>query len=181
MKSLVFFTLFCLLTFSSQSQGSNTDKKGIYTAAIRFFFNGHSGSISVEDSTANHYIIGTNYTEIADQIKNGPPPQMDLSKMDSTWGKALRQADKIKYALRSCSLPVFATDSVEIQFIKSADSPQQDYGIRIRFSNIILLKNKAIVELGVTRDILGGNGVLYFLEKRNGKWLIISAMETWIS
>jgi len=42
-------------------------------------------------------------------------------------------------------------------------------------------KDKAIIEISYTRDDLDGKGGIFLLEKRDGKWMIVQFLRTWVS
>lgn len=176
--------LFCLIFSNHQAKSQDRQKtfKSIYSVILISQYGSKPVSIALYDSTVNNYIIKTNYNEIANGYNaEVPPTDIDISKMNASWVKTLRKADKLKNKLDRSKIPDFDLENISIDHISSKSSSLQNGGTRIRFSSVLLFKCRAIVEFSHASGILHGSGSLFFLQKKKGKWLIVSQMETWIS
>lgn len=182
MKNLSLLILVLLTGCLGKAQENNKTLQKVYSSAISHHYKGKSAYILISDSTVNEYIFKTNYLQISNEIISDVPPMMDISKMDSSWGSALRRADTMKLKLKGYKLPPFKTDDVKIEFVKNAVGSKPGVGEKVQLSSIILIDNKkAIVELNISGDIQNAYGLLYFMEKQGDKWIVISSMETWVS
>ena len=179
-----FFTslLFQLFLGQALSQEKKKVISQIYRAVIIGYYNNRAASIVINDSTVNSYIGKTNSSEIADAYAGEIPPiYIDTRKMDSSWAITLSKVDIQKGKLFGYRIPIFKTDSIHIQFIKRDENPKYAVGDRISLSSVILIGRRAIVETEHYCGDLCGHGSIYFLEKKRGKWVIVSILPTWIS
>lgn len=168
----------------SQALGQTKKKiaRQIYAAVITDHYNNRAASIVVNDSTMNWYITNTNYSQMADEYAGEIPPIfINTETMDSSWAITLREAEVQKNKLSGYKIPIFKTDSIHIQFVKKGENPKYPVGDRISLSGIILIGRRAIVETGLSCGSLCGRGSIYFLEKKKGKWKIVSRLPTWES
>ncbi len=172
-----------------------SDIEAIYAEVINQHYDYQPASIIMSDSTTNQAIISTNYDEIAEDFLRKPRERRYwLTELDSTWVPTLVKANEKKASLSNNKLPNFKPKCVYIRFI-SNDSIKRTYknmghyGFenvfkvrdRVSVSNIIQIGNKAIVEINRMCGSLCGDGTLYFLEKRNGKWVMVTRMQTSVS
>lgn len=168
-----------------------SNRQAIYATVLSNYYGNSPASIVITDSTVNSDIIRTDYSEIAKGYSNKEfNIYFDKEKMDSTWISTLIKANARKTNLSNVKLPNFKPRCIYIRFI-SNDSLRA-VGLwefekvfkvrdRVSVSNIILIGNRAIVEVNRMCGSLCGDGSLYFLEKRNGKWIVVTRMPLWIS
>ena len=92
-------------------------------------------------------------------------------QMDSFWVDFLRMADLKKTTLQKTKLK-------DIKTIHTVRYFNRDTIFKIQREN----HDKAIVEISYTRDELDGNGGILLLEKRkNGSWVVIKYIRTWVA
>jgi len=157
----------------------------IYGIAIDSFLSSKPLHVFLIDRTYNRHIQEFNFSQ-------------QLDKFDSDWIVFLKDADIRKSALPTLKLR--QTKSIHtIRLLNSdtllkiqAEKYQVGKGIEDRFgwidgwvtiSTPIISRNKdkAIVEINYTRDIKDGHGGMLFLEKKNGNWIIVRYVQTWVA
>lgn len=116
-------------------------------------------------------------------------------KLDSSWISTFISADIQKEKLKNNKFPCIRINGNKIKTINKTElakvlsspggwsnfKPGTGAGNYLIFSEIILIKDRAIVELFSQSYELSTNTKIYFLEKKNGKWEIVSFLETAIS
>ncbi len=152
----------------------------------------------VIDSTVNKAITRTDYHGYMEQFyipaRKGYPAKLLI---DSSWLGFLKEADIKRKSLTTFLLPkinsihsirVIRRDSMRFFFkinvntwtgFRNIFGWAQGY---IELSDVILSKNKkkAIVEINQLRDSKSGGGVIFLLERRKRKWIVVNSMQTWI-
>jgi hypothetical protein len=172
--NLLFFI--CLSTVFFGQSKHKKDFKMIYETVITYSFKDNPREITIKATTLNNDILKRNYAGLATPLKNGI--YIGNITLDSSWKPFLNQADSMKLNLTSYEISRFKIPGFTIHF---SELNKTSEGINVSLSNILFSKNRAIVEVGYTCGPLCGEGRIYFLEKKNKKWQVISFLLTWIS
>lgn len=196
MQKKIFFFCFLMPLFVFSQKCENKSKKQIYTSVLKNYLEEYSGrTVVIADSILNRSIVSTKYySEVFPQ-----PREMAYIirkvKLDSSWIPTLINADVKKAKLKEMKFPSVRLfgDKIKtinkIQLSEALSSPggwfefksKSGAGNYLIFSDILLIKNRAIVELSSQSHELSASTRIYFLEKRKKKWVIISFLETSIS
>jgi hypothetical protein len=172
------------------------DKKSlaeIYSSALNYYYKSKPVNLVITGTTINRYILETDYEELANLLRKPGVVFNGLIKLDSSWISFLRQADKRKHSLEQYRIselksPIYSIRLIDADSIKKIRNAgwekfHQTFGWsdQVEFSGIILNENKAIVEFGRTSEALSGEGMLFFLEKMEENWIVVSYLQTWVS
>ena len=193
------FLIYGLFSFLTFAQNAPTKRKlssfkKIYSSAISFYYGSKPANIVLTDSTVNRYVAETSYNDIADNLDKRNVIFNGSVKLDASWVSVLRKADKKKNNLKNYKLPDIKLNNWGIRLV-SKDSirlSMQDMGMEgfrkvfqvgdyIELSSIILIKNKAILELSRFNNELNAEGKIFFLKKIKKKWVVVSFINTWVS
>lgn len=187
--NLIFFFLVSFHTLRAQVP----EMKEIYTTSLLNYYSFAPASIVVTDSSINRYVISTNYLDLIAPGRYGKR-YLFGKELDSSWLNFLTKANSDKNHLTKNRIevdktPNFYVNLVSDNSIKKSTSKmghngfmkQFGVGDRIELSSILRIGNKAVVELSKYCSSLCGEGVLLFLEKQNGKWIVIYTQRLWIS
>ncbi len=200
MKKNYFLSLAIMLIATSLLSQDFLSKKEmklyhkIWGVALDSFLHSKSTHFVLFDSTENISIRETDFLDYVHYMRLTKNPGLD-----SSWLLFLEDADEKKSNLLKIKLSqiksihtirLFNRDTF---FAKQATTLRVGAGIvepygwvagYARISTPILSKkkDKAIVVIGFERGILNGNGGFLLLErKRNGKWVSIKYVQTWVS
>jgi len=176
MRIIIFLFLICPPVVVFGQSKHKKDFKLIYKAVITFSFKNDPGEITIKETTFNNDISKRNYANLATPLKNGV--YIGEIKLDSSWNPFLSKADAMKLNLKSYEISRFEIPNFIIRF---AEFNKTGEGTKVSLSDILYGKNCAIVEVGYTCGPLCGEGHIYFLEKKNKKWQVVSFLSTWIS
>jgi hypothetical protein len=170
------------------SENNKTDEQKIYAAIITRYYDYKPAAIVVIDSTLNRNLISSDLAEVALEIYTHDSI-MHYSRLNSTWKEWLALAFKKKVDLTENKLPRFKPYQVSINFV-NIDSIRrvghdfsEIFKVRdqVSVSRIIRMDDKAIVVMDRSCGALCGEGMLYFLEKKNGRWIVIMGSSLWVS
>jgi hypothetical protein len=170
------------------SENNKTDEQKIYAAIITRYYDYKPAAIVVIDSTLNRNLISSDLAEVALEIYTHDSI-MHYSRLNSTWKEWLALAFKKKVDLTENKLPRFKPYQVSINFVKidSIRRVGHDFSEifkvrdQVSVSRIIRMDDKAIVVMDRSCGALCGEGMLYFLEKKNGRWIVIMGSSLWVS
>lgn len=164
------------------TQGNEKASKEIYSTVICDYYKDKQSGILLIDSSVNDYIVKTNYREIGDAYSGDIPPIfIDTKRMDSTWTETLKEAEKAKYNLTVIKIPEFNSNCVHVDFASKVAAGKRETRDKVKFSSIIIIKNRAIVEFARSGGLLDASGTILFLEKIKGKWEVVSKIPVWES
>ncbi len=193
-KLLLICFIFTGLSGPVFSQKKNLKK--IYCAAIRYYYtyNDTSQNILIADSTLNRDIIEVDYSTIAFFPENNNGFVVNRLKLDSSWKPILKSAEAKKKKLKNGKFPVLCINKSTVNIIRKTEAENflrdsgwfefkrkfntNDYLI---FSEVLFLKDKAILELTRQSEILNAETRIFFLEKKDGIWQVVASLQTRIS
>lgn len=183
--------LFFCLSLLSQEIFSKKDLKSLsylYGIAVDSFVEKRPSHFVLIDSSDNAAFKEVNLSGFAND-----------SLLDSSWTNFLIQSDLKKTTLQTIKID-------KIKTIHTVRYMNKDTILKIQRLNhdvgrgivppygwidgvmtvstpiLSTKKDKAIIEISYTRDELDGNGGVILLEKRkDGKWIVIRYIKTWIS
>jgi len=195
--AVIFVILFISSTTFSQkviSQKEVTEYLKIYGIALNNFLNFEPSHFVLIDNTDNQEIQAFNFLESLDYLTRLEDPNLD-----SNWLNFIKDADRAKAVLPTIKLKeINSVHTIRLlvrdTFLKfQRESNEVGMGIIspygwvdgwMTISTPIISKNKdkAIIEISYVRDELDGYGGVLFLEKRkDGEWIVIQHLRTWIS
>jgi|SRR6185369_897235 len=176
-----FTIIAALLVISICSFGQRKTKalKAIYSTIVDYSYRGVPNNIVVNDSAHNDYILKIDYWDMAVNLNNiRKAKQVAYPALDPSWIPFLKLANIKKEALQPVKIARFTVPGLNIV---PASMGLMHVNSRLTLSGIILSKDKAIVELNRSDDVLDGEGNIYFLQKIKKKWIVVSVLSTWIS
>ncbi len=181
-------------TLKNASAESN-DKRKVYATVLNYMYGPSPSYVVITDSTYNASLIEMDYSLIANAYsKDRENIYVDKTKMDSTWVPLLLEADNKKHKLMRIKLHAIkpykmaarlvSNDSICLAYKKMGhDGFEEVFKARdhLTLSNVILSGNKAIVEVSRMCGSLCGEGAIYVLERKNGRWMVVTRIERWVS
>lgn len=182
---LVLLTLISQLSFAQKRK----DKVNIYKAVVSAYYK-KNASVVIAKTSYNEILFETDL-----MYRDAPSEKLsnyiDTNIMTSDWEETLKKAERLKTTLKVETIPKFSPDSVWVQFA-SRDSISWAYqhegfinkfkvGDRLDLSNILFFRKRAIVALRRISDSRNSESLIFFLEKRNGKWTVVSKVRISLS
>lgn len=199
LKSLVFLFFFAFLTSCSEDNDSKSfqleqaslidaEDYAVYVAVIKSH---NSNNFVIKQKTAfgmSFVDSNDNYIAALSQGNSGFEPEMVTTLINNNINSLF-----LDYSFPISSTQVILVPEAQLDYIFNSDSFENDwaqfynsfpntFGFNM-FSAVAYNadKTKALLETGNACGPLCGQGVLYYLEKENGLWVIKKTVDTWIS
>jgi hypothetical protein len=179
--------LLLLFYFSSPAQQlSKATRQEIYQTVLSNFYRQYEvavrpTSLVMSPRLVNREITRTDFRAIAENLSDQCQIIGDMH-LDISWLTILQTADKRKNNLRQGSLN-FIPSLKKIGLITNDSVHRIQSSDNIELSDIILLNDKAIVEVSRVSNYDQGEGCgeIFFLERIKGIWTVVSQMNSWMS
>jgi hypothetical protein len=186
---LLFYCMLLSPSLPAQQQKKIKKCEAVYMAALAYYKPGITKYI-VSDSTTSEYVSEKVAADFIDQFVVS-----DNLKFGSSWQSFFHKIDKRKPFEKKYYLYPFSAmlermpavdkalannmDNNTIPAIQASFNEPQPKRVNLELSNVFSRKNKAIVEIAYSNGLLDGEGMIFLLQKKKGKWGVVAYIQTW--